>query len=126
MLTYTRNKLLTHVATIERNMTLQDALGAPSSDNWQTLSETRCLLSWAKSTGVRSENRTYVSANREVPIQEGGVLMPLGTDITENDRISNIVDENGNELADGLFEIEAVIPQTSHLEVSVTRAHLGV
>ena len=130
MLGYTFARLLTEQAVIERNQAVPDAYGGSGPDDWQTHQTVPCRLYWDKSSGVRSANRVYVSPARTVPIDQGGLIVALGTDITENDRISQILTRNpmtGSWVTyiDGLFTITAILVQEDHMEVNVERAHLG-
>lgn len=128
---YTLNRLLTEQAVIERNMAGQDAYGADRPDDWQLHVTVACLSWWDRSAGVRSANRTYVDPARTVPISQGGMLLPLGTDVTEKDRITqiNVYDPVEGEWVPGvvgIIEIAAILDQsTDHLEVNIIRAHLG-
>ena len=83
------------------------------------------LMWWDKSEGARSANRTYVTPSRAVPMSEGGMICPLGTDITEQDRIAQLLDSNGNLLVDGIMTITAVLYQQDHMEVDLFRTALG-
>jgi hypothetical protein len=125
MLAYTLDRLLTQTAVIQRNVAAADAFGADVPPDWQPHLTVACLLWWARSTGARSANRTYVSPARQAAVSEGGLLMPLGTDVTEQDRIMQINTPPSEEPVAGLLEIVAVLNQWDHLEVEVTRVHLG-
>ena len=131
MLTYTFNNLLTEQAVIERDVSVPDAYGATvDGSNWQYLSTVPCRLWWDRSSGVRSANRTYVTPARTVPMDEGALLMPLGTDVLEVDRISvvNVYDaqtRNWVPYVEGNFTITAVLVQEDHMEIDVIHSHLG-
>lgn len=130
-LAYTLNRMLVEQAVIERNMAGADRYGADQPDAWQTHLTVACLSWWDRSTGVRSANRTYVDPAREVPIAQGGMLLPLGTDVTEKDRIAviNVRDPISGEWVPGIagiIEIAAVLDQKSdHIELNIIRAHVG-
>lgn len=130
-LAYTLNRLLTEQAVFERNMAGQDAFGADAPDDWQVYLTSPCLSWWDRSTGARSANRVYVDPAREVPVAQGGLLLPMGTDVTEKDRIQviNVWDpetETWEAGVSGIIEISAVLDQSSdHLELNIIRAHLG-
>jgi hypothetical protein len=131
MLAYTLSRLMTEQAVIQRNMSQADAYGADGPENWQPLSTIPCRLWWDKSTGgARSANRVYVDPARAVPIDQGGLLVALGTDVTENDRITQVLARNPvsgtwTTYLEGLFTIVAVLVQEDHMEINLTRAHLG-
>lgn len=125
MLAYTLDRLLTEQCVIERNMAPGDVFGASTTPNWEFLNQVPCRLTWDRSSGIRSANRTYVSAARTVPMDEGIMVIPLGTDVTEKDRIVQILDQNDNVLISGVFTIVAVLFQEEHMELNVGRAQLG-
>ena len=118
-------QIYTEQAVIERDMAQGDAYGSPGRPDWQHLSTVPCRLWWDKSAGVRSANAEYVTPARDVPVQRGGILVPAGTDITEQDRITAIQDRSGNPLISGEIKVVAVLDQGSYLELNVSRAHLG-
>jgi hypothetical protein len=125
MLAYTFNQLLTEQVVIERDVSEGDAYGAPTKPDWQWIATVPCRLWWMRSTGVRSANREYVTPAREVPISEGGMILPLGTDITQQDRITAVQDRQGNPYVDGVFTITAVVNEEDHLEIDFTRTTVG-
>ncbi|MGH3265165.1 MAG: hypothetical protein ACRDNS_24590, partial [Trebonia sp.] len=88
MLAYTLDRLLTEQALIERDQGVGDAYGAPGQPDWQPHLTVACRLAWDRSSGVRSADRTYVTPARAAPMSEGLIVVPLGTDVTERDRIT--------------------------------------
>lgn len=130
MLQYTFQSLLTEQAVIERDMAGGDGYGGSEKPDWQYLATVPCRLVWSRATGVRSANRTYVSPARAVPVDEGMLMMMLGTDVTENDRIAvvNLFDSQTGDwtpYSDGNFTITAVLSEEDHMEVDVSHPHLG-
>ena len=125
MLEYTLNQLFTQRATVYRNVTSGDGYGAPAPEDFQYRSTVRCRLWWQHSSGVRSANRTYVSPGRTVPVAEGGMIVPVGTDITEQDRVVEITDNQGNVLYASNFTVVAVINNEDHIELSLIETTLG-
>lgn len=124
-LTYTLNRLMVQQAVVQRNVATEDAFGAEDKATWEFLANYPCKLWWDKNSGVRSASRTYPGLNRDVPISEGGIILPLGSDINEEDRITSVIDGAGNELFEGIFEISMVLNQLTHTEVFIVRPHLG-
>jgi hypothetical protein len=124
-LEYTLDQLYTEQAIVERDMSGGDGYGAPTEAHWEYHLTVPCRHWWMRSTGVRSANREYVTPAREVPITEGGMIMPLGTDVSEQDRITTIQDRNGNPLIKGIFTITAVVNEHDHLEIDMTRTTVG-
>ena len=113
------------LAVLERDMAEPDAYGGTQKPNWQPLSTVECVLVWNKSTGTRSANRTYVSPDRRVPVSESFMIVPAGTDVTENDRVAQILDVDGAGTVEGQFTITAVLNQETHIEVYMERMVLG-
>ncbi|MEK7765271.1 MAG: hypothetical protein AAB368_03440 [bacterium] len=78
----------------------------------------------------------YASAKREAVAAGGGgaasiraavledirIMMPLGTDVTEKDRIVRVKDRAGALLFPGPFNVEGVQRRRDHLELIVTKA----
>lgn len=130
MLTYTLDRLLTEQAQIERNMASFDAYGAQGAENWQPFSTVPCRLVWDRGTGIRSPDRVYVSPARVAPLDEGLILVPLGTDVTQSDRITQInardpLSGAWSPYVTGVFQIVAVLVQEGHMELNVLRTVLG-
>lgn len=126
MLAYTFDRLTTHLAWIERNFSGLDEYGGQRTDDWQPYLQVPGRYAPAKGVSSRSVNRTYVSPNRDAPVQEGLLLVATGTDVTEADRLGKITKPDGTLLFGGPFIITAVVEFESHLELTVFRAHLGV
>ena len=129
-LLYTLERLMTEQAIIERDQGAYDAYGADGEPDFQYLSTVPCRFWWDRSTGARSANRTYVSPAREVPVSDGGLLVPSGTDVTERDRITSIQSFNPQTgkwvtYIQGLFTVTAVLTEDDHMELNLTRARLG-
>lgn len=130
MLTYTLERLLTQQAVFQRNEAVPDAYGAQSTPVWEPHLTVPCLLWWDRSSGVRSANREFVTAQREVPLSQGGLILASGTDVTQEDRVAqiNMLDNETEEwvvMVQGVFEIVGVVTQQTHLEVSLIRTSLG-
>jgi hypothetical protein len=112
---------LIHLCTVQRNANAgtTNGRGNPNPPDWQPhITSVMC--------------RFYAAPVRETEhVEEAGViavanmklLVPLGTDVTERDRISAITCR-GASLAAGPFEIRAIIPRRSFLELTLVR--LGV
>jgi hypothetical protein len=130
MLAYTFNNLLTEQAVVQRDISSADGYGSTTGPNWQYLSTIPCRLWWLRSEGIRSANRRWVTPARDVPMDEGGLLVPLDTDITELDRITAINVYNSQTgtwlpYAAGNYTITAVLKEEDHMEIDVSRAFLG-
>ena len=125
MLQYTLDQLFTQRAVVYRNTSTGDGYGAPAPDNFQYHETIRCRLWWQHSSGVRSANRTYVSPGRTVPVAEGGMIVPTGTDVTEQDLIYEVNDNAGNVLYESKFTVVAVVNNEDHIELSLIETTLG-
>lgn len=125
MLAYTQARLLIQTADIVRNTAGFDAFGAEEAANWQPHLTVPCRAWWTRSSGARSANRVYVDPAREAPVQEGGLMVALGTDVTESDRIMGIANANGTPFLDGLFQITAVLVFDDHMELNMLRVQSG-
>jgi hypothetical protein len=130
MLAYTLNRLLTERAVVERDMGQVDAYGADGAPDWQQHLIVPCRMWWAVSQGARTANRTYVTPARAVPVSDGGMLVPTGTDITEADRIPRVLTYSPAEASwvpyiEGAFTISSVVTTDDHVEVGLIRTVLG-
>jgi hypothetical protein len=104
-----------HTATIQRNTPVSDDSwgdsGVPVWEDYQDDVPCRAIVE-AGREGV-DEDRTVIVLDRRI-------LFPLGTDITESDRVLS-VKERGEVLLDGPMDVEAVIVRRTHLETLVKR-----
>lgn len=122
VLDYTMQHLFSEQAVLQRNEAVYDAGGARQRTNWQYLDTVPCRVWWDQ-VSSRSPNREWVSPARTAPLAEGGVLLPAGTDVTVDDRITEILDRAGNTIMSGDFEIVSVVNQdTQHIELSIKLA----
>ena len=108
---------LTHLATIERdaNAGTSDAWGTPNPPDWQAhLSDQPC--------------RTWATAGREVVtdtttivvVEDVRLIVPLGTDVTEADRVASVTYRGGT-IQDGPLGIRAVLVNADHIELLLVR-----
>ncbi len=116
-------------AVIARDQAESDSFGAQRRQRrpvWKEHLTSPCLVWWDRSSGARSANREYTSPVRDAPVSLGGMLLPLGTDISTEDRILrvnqlNLGTRKFDLLIEGVFQIVAVLNQFTHIEVSVER-----
>lgn len=127
---YTLERKLTEQAVTTRDQSTADSHGAKSRPNFQPYLTVPCRLFWAKLSGGRSLDRTYVNVSREVSASSGGLIMPLGTDVTAMDQIAQI--NEWDPIADewvlkviGPMQIASVVNQDTHLEVGILRTQPG-
>lgn len=110
---------LSHVCTIERdaNAASTSSDGWGSSPSWQAhLSNLACRF-WAVSGREQIADKDSI-----VGVDEQKMIVPLGSDITERDRISAAgVTYRGAAIITGPIGIRAVNPRKDHLELILTR-----
>lgn len=100
-----------HRATIERNSGAAetDAWGDQGEPEWQThLIDVPCRA-WF------GTEREVTDGNKTAAVEERRAIMPLGTDVTEADRILSVKDRKGTVLFDGPIRIESVGHRQDHL-----------
>lgn len=103
---------LRHRCTIERDGASAGAWGLPDTPEWaEHLADVPCRV-------VIDAGREPVDSDRTVVLVDMRLLVPLGTDVTERDRISEIV-ERGEAYTGGPFQVEAVLRRRTHLELSL-------
>lgn len=96
--------------TIERATATTDTWNVPGTPTWAShLSDVRCRL-FAKSGRERTDEDT------NVVVEDFRLLVPLGTDVTESDRIASVT-RRGVTVLEGPLGIRSVLPRQSHLEL---------
>jgi hypothetical protein len=101
--------LMTMQATIERDMSVRDTHGSKSRADWQPISTVpsvtgigapvACFLWWGTGPMIARAGKVLQQPEQTVDLLVGGMVMPAGTDVTPLDRIAQVVDANGNEVA---------------------------
>jgi hypothetical protein len=104
-----------HVCTIERDaQAADDPWGNPDTPDWQVLyREVPCRAWMVAGKETATDDRTVV-------ISDLRLIVPLGTDVTERDRIGDVY-ARGEAAFVGPFQIELVIRQPDHLELMLER-----
>lgn len=130
VLAYTLENLMIERAVIQRATRVDDGYGAGTAPHWEPHLTVPCRLWWDRSTGERSANRTYVTPARTADVSQGGILVPLGTDVLETDQITEIQSLNPEtggwvNYLSGTLTITAVLTQEDHMELDVIRTTLG-
>jgi len=106
----TRNRMM-HRALVQRDTTATtDAYGQPDVPTWTTHIPAQPCYFWEPSA-QRGEQR----GERNADLYSQRLLVPLGTDITEEDRISGISDRRGRTVSDGVFGITQIVRKPDHL-----------
>lgn len=102
-----------HRADVQRDAAAgaDDWNNAPAP-NWQAhLSGVRCFV-WSRT------RRERVDDEKTAVIEDLRCMMPIGTDVTERDRIAVVKDRAGAQLY-GLMTIEGVQRHGTHLELAL-------
>lgn len=107
---------LTHRCTIERdaNAATANARGNPQSPSWQpNLTGLPCRL-WT-TAGREAVDNTTIAV-----VEDMRLLLPLGTDVTEHDRVGDVT-QRGTVIAAGPIGIRAVLTHQDHLELVLVK-----
>ena len=106
---------LTHRCTIERGSSSPDAWGNPGVPTWSAhLSDQPCRA-WATAGREAVTDTTTV-----VVIEDVRLILPLGTDVTEQDRIASVT-YRGETTQDGPLGIRAVLVNADHIELLLVK-----
>ena len=106
---------LIHRCTIERATTTDDDYGNPGPPTWAAhLSDQPC--------------RTWATAGREVVtntttlvvVKDVRLMLPLGVDVTEQDRVASVT-YRGDTIQAGPLGIRAVLTHQDHIELVLER-----
>lgn len=103
---------MTHRALVQRNTTAAtpDTYGNAQAATWVTQISAQPCYYWQPS-GQRAETqgeRNFLAYGHQV-------VMPLGVDITEADRINGITDRNAGVVSADVFGITAIVRKPDHL-----------
>jgi hypothetical protein len=109
---------MTHRCLIERNsLPGLDGYGNARPPTWATLLSAQPCYYYQPS--VRSAEQ---QGERNVKVYAQQLLLPLGVDVTEADRINGVVDRLGRSVAAGPFNIVAIVRKPDHLLLSLESA----
>lgn len=111
---------MTHRALVERDgQTAVDGYGAGGVPAWQTHIAVLPCFFYVEQT--RTANDEIVQ--RGITVQENlRMIVPLGTDITERDRINGVSKRDGTAVYAEVMNVLSVTPHHDHLEVRVGSA----
>jgi hypothetical protein len=119
-LSFNARSRMTMRCTIERNMhpgatdpLQRDGFGQ-APPQWQDVGGLIPCFAWAGG----GENRTRVAPERVVAIDTPGMMLPLGTDVRQDDRIAGVWDRRGNEIF-GAFTIDDIFRRKGYLLLSL-------
>lgn len=109
--------VMTYRCAIERNSGgTVDADGYPSGSSWAAVATVPCYP-WMR------VGRELAEAPRTAVLKDTRLLVPKGTDVHEGDRVGDVVDRRGTVYLAGPFDIDAVVPRATHLELAVRGVH---
>lgn len=91
-----------------------DGFGGRGAASWAALVSSQPCYYFAKT------ETEIIDGDKQVVLATHRLLLPLGTDITEHDRITSIVDRAGATIVGNAMRINSVIRRAGHIEVTVT------
>jgi len=107
---------MTHRCTIERDGTRgtgTDPYGNDPAPSWAThLSGLVCRF-WFDS------GSTVIDGDKAVEVTKRMLIVPAGTDVTEDDRVVSVTDRLGEVLADGPMRIDSVGHRQGHIVLTM-------
>lgn len=104
-----------HRVTVLRDAGARDQWGDPIGPSWSPVAGAVPCRAWTNG------GREPIADDRVAVVEDRRVSVPLGTDVTEADRLSPITDPTGVEIFDGPMDVEVVLRHTDHLELVVAR-----
>lgn len=106
---------LTHRATIQRATLEPDGWNSDGDPTWEPhLADLPCRA-WAT-----AGRETVANSNTPVVVEDWRMIVPLDTDVTENDHVTSVTDRSGTVLA--AAQIRSVLRNQDHLELLLVRA----
>ena len=102
---------MTMRAFAQRNSATRDAGGHLNVPVWEMLATIPCYV-WAK------RGDTFHKGELSADETRYGAIVPLGTDITSEDRFEKVHDRASTELFPTMY-IDAVLPRKDHLELKM-------
>ena len=112
----TARSRMTQRALVERQTAgAVDDSGNPSPGTWAT--HIAALACWL----YGSTEREAVTEETTAVVTDLRLLVPLRADITEQDRIRQIVDRRGTVIEPGVLGIETVLRKRGHLQLTLSR-----
>lgn len=111
-MTLTATRLsLTHRTTVERDTpAAADPWGGSGTPDWETSAAGIPCRAWMNA------GKEAVTNDRIAVIRDLRCILPIGTDVTESDRLGDIT-EHGRVIYEGPHRIEAVLRHPDRLEL---------
>ena len=111
---------MTQRATIERNtQTDANEYGHVGPAEWEPLADEMPCFLYSRSSRGQPES---VTPDRAVVVEQMALMVPLGADVTERDRVNGVEDRSGNVLLAGVQNIRSVMRHHTHLELLIQGA----
>lgn len=122
MLPSVEAQIFTETVYFERNDATRDVLGARKASKWDPHGSAYCRTWWWKGSksSAKSPSEQVARPQDTLSLTGGEMALPLDTDVTEEDRVTRIVNENG-ETVQGPFRVIAVNPYSDHIEITIER-----
>lgn len=107
---------LRHLCEIERDATADssDSWGDSPTPEWQSLAIVPCNA-WTNA------GRELTASDRTAVLEDRRASVPLGTDVTERDRVAQVTTKGGAVVFEGPMNVEAVLHMDDHLELVLER-----
>ena len=99
--------------SIERKTTASDG-GGGETETWEPHLTVRCL---ARDDASREAEQA--EGGGTIVVRDRRILVPVTTDVTEEDRIAAVTDKFGDELYAGPMQITAIAERPTHLDLFV-------
>ena len=105
---------MTHRASTERDVPTgtEDSFGQARTSVEPILTRHPCY--WQAQT-----DRVIADGSKVIALGTHFALMPLGTDVDEQDRFTEVVDRRGRSKNPDKLRVIAVVPREDHVEVSM-------
>jgi len=108
---------LIHRTTVQRDASVAGTpndWGTPQAPDWQNhLTDVPCL-------GWTNTGREQIDATTSVVVEDMRCIVPLGTDVSELDRLSDVT-YRGEVVISGPVGVRAVVVRRDHLELVLVR-----
>lgn len=105
---------MTHRATIERSTAGRDQYGNALPATWSVHINGCPCYYWQPSVA-----RAEIEGERNYRAYGHHMMVPLGTDVRESDRVNGIVDRRGSCVSADVFGIIAIVHKPDHLLVTM-------
>lgn len=112
---------LTRQAVIQRDQAVTDQFGGKAARDWQTVATVPCFVWWGSMRTTTRLGKLAADAERTVEEDTAALIVPAGSDIRAHDRVADILDADGNTIADGPLEVWTVAVFDTHIELNCRR-----